>query len=334
MQLASGTDFVVLCGFLGSGKTTLLEHFLAQDAAGRTAVIVNDVGAFNVDGAVLAQAGDLSLARLSNGCVCCSLANDLLYTVEALIDARMASGEPPFARIILECSGIADPGPILRSLAELAHLRMRVRIVSTYSCTARPEMLERFDEAAAQLAAAHAVVLTKLDLIPPGAVAAAVADARSFSPLAALVVQVDPAERARDAFTGDFMAVDDVAVAAPSHAAPHDRLLVCQVDVGSPLPWPTLEDWLENLVGYFGERLLRIKGIVTIEGVVEPVLVQGVGNHLDRPRRLRARGAQSGMFIVARDATMEEMNAIVPALPGARLSAWRPPRPRAPLGLA
>jgi G3E family GTPase len=334
MPASQGADFVVLCGFLGSGKTTLLGDFLAQDATGSTAVIVNDVGEFNVDGAILAQAGDLSMARLSNGCVCCSLANDLLYTIEALVQGRQESGETPFARILLECSGIADPGPILRSLGELAHLRMRVRIVSTYSCIGRPELIARFDEASAQLAAAHAVVLTKLDLIEASALDAAVANARSFSPLAAMVVEADPIERARLAFGGDFIASQDLAPAASPRNAPHERLLVGQLDFAEPLPWPDMEDWLENLVGYFGERLLRIKGVVPVLGVVDPVLVQGVGGHIDLPRRLRGGGSTSGLFVVLRDATLAEFDDIVPALTGARISAWQAPRERPRSGIA
>ena len=330
-----GPDFIVLCGFLGSGKTTLLAQFLAQDTAGSTAVIVNDVGEFNVDGAILAQAGDLSLARLSNGCVCCSLANDLLYTVEALVASRRSRGEPPFARIILECSGIADPGPILRSLGELAPLRMRVRVVSTYSCTGRPELIARFDDAAAQLAAAHAVVLTKLDLIPPESIDAAAADAQAFSPLAALIVEPDPVARAHEAFAGSVIAQPAVAPVVPMHGGgPHERLLVAQVAFSSPVAWQAVEDWLENLVGYFGERLLRIKGIVPVTGVDDSVLVQGVGSHLDRPRRLSAHGPFTGLFVVLRDASIKEFDEIPPVLPGATSSAWRAPRSRAPLGLA
>jgi G3E family GTPase len=334
MQASFGPDFIVLCGFLGSGKTTLLESFIAQDGTGSTAVIVNDVGAFNVDGAILAQTGDLSLARLSNGCVCCSLANDLLYTVEALIEARRDSGESPFARIILECSGIADPGPILRSLSELAPMRMRVRIVSTYACTGRAELIARFDEAAAQLAAAHAVVLTKLDLVAPEDVGAALADARAFSPLAAMVVEADPMARARAAFTGDFATVQGVMHVAPLPRAPHERLLVCQVAFGQPLPWQTVEDWLENLVGCFGDRLLRIKGVVPVADVADPVLVQGVGNHLDRPRRLMGGDGSTGLFVVLRDALLAEFVDVPPPLPGVTTDVWRSPRPRAQPGIA
>jgi len=81
------TEFVLLTGFLGSGKTTLLRDFLEGPEAADTAVIINEAGEINIDGAIIAETGrGLPVALLSSGCVCCSVSNDLLYTIEALVE--------------------------------------------------------------------------------------------------------------------------------------------------------------------------------------------------------------------------------------------------------
>ena len=126
-------DFVVLTGFLGSGKTTLLRDFLALPEAADTAVIVNEVGEIGLDGAILAEGtSGLPMAMLSNGCICCPLGSDLANT----IDAARRQPRLPLRRIVLETSGLSKPGPMLRSLAGLAALRLRVSVVATFDARA------------------------------------------------------------------------------------------------------------------------------------------------------------------------------------------------------
>jgi G3E family GTPase len=176
-------DFLVLTGFLGSGKTTLLRDFLATPEAAETAVIVNEVGEIGLDGAILAEsAGGLRMATLANGCVCCALGSDLADTVVQLVDSRAT----PLRRIVLETSGLSKPGPILRGLASLAALRLRVIVVSTFDCQ-RSADVAGFEEAAAQWAGAQALVLTKRDLATPEQMDAARAMARVVNPLADII---------------------------------------------------------------------------------------------------------------------------------------------------
>jgi G3E family GTPase len=158
-------DFIVLTGFLGSGKTTLLADFLELPEAMNTAIIVNEVGEIGLDGAILAESGDVPIAMLSNGCICCSLGDDLERTVGALLASR--GDGPPLARIVLETSGLSKPGPILRSLAGLAPLRMRVCVVATVDCCAGATTAAGFEEAVAQWAGAQTLVLTKHDVASP-----------------------------------------------------------------------------------------------------------------------------------------------------------------------
>ena len=128
--MSGGTiDFFVLTGFLGSGKTTLLRDFLTSPEAADTAVIVNEVGEIGLDGIVLREGGDgVPMAMLSNGCVCCQIGSYLAFTIDRLIAGKRPDGGP-LRRIILETSGLAKPGPVLRALATLAEHRMRVAVI-------------------------------------------------------------------------------------------------------------------------------------------------------------------------------------------------------------
>ena len=128
---AGPIDFVVLTGFLGSGKTTLLSDYLALDDAADTAVIVNEVGEIGLDEALLREgAGDVPMAMLANGCVCCQMGSTLAATIEALIHAERPGAAGPLRRIVLETSGLSKPGPILRQLTGLAGYQMRVAVVT------------------------------------------------------------------------------------------------------------------------------------------------------------------------------------------------------------
>ncbi len=154
-------DFVVLTGFLGSGKTTLLRDYLGLPEAADTAIIVNEAGEIGLDGLILRESGgDVPMTMLANGCVCCQMTSDLARTVEALLAAERPEASGPLRRIVLETSGLSKPGPVLRQLASLAGFPMRVSVVATYDALRGPET-SAFEEAAAQWAAAHRIVLTK-----------------------------------------------------------------------------------------------------------------------------------------------------------------------------
>jgi G3E family GTPase len=322
------TDFFLLAGFLGSGKTTLLLDFLSHsgDGAADTAVLVNDVGEIGIDGAVIAASGagadgSLDMAMLSDGCVCCSIGNDLLFTIEALLTRRAASGRGPFRRIILECSGLSRPGPIIRALGGLASAGMRVHVVSTYDCSAGPERNERFEEAASQLAAANLIVLTKTDRVDAAAVARAQAVLAGINPTAVILHEPDPHRRARAAFAppaaGRSSPSGRVAIGVPAaaNALAHPRIAVLLARFAAPPFWADLSDWLENLAGIAGERLLRVKGLVPVADCAELLLIQGVGGGFDTPRRMPdSERAERGLVIIARDLEGGALDALTPDL--------------------
>lgn len=303
-------DFIVLTGPLGSGKTTLLEQlFNHHDIGTGTAVIVNEAGAINIDGAVLVESTNgLIIETLSNGCVCCSLGNDLVFTVQTLLESRAKMDLPPFDRIILECSGLSMPGQVLRSLTGLAHLQMSVSIVCTYNCKRPP-----FDNAecfpvAAQLSAAQAVVLTHTDRASPADLQMAQTTIAQINPMTSIINEPDLGQRSHLAFLSAAHRQNERPVLQNLMLSPttaHPRISVFQ----ATLPAIELEDvieWLENITGAIGERLLRCKAL--IPGDPCDVLIQTIGTTFSAPRALRKQLNRQGIALfITQDCTLNEL---------------------------
>ena len=299
-------DLTILTGFLGSGKTTLLREWLALPEAAGTAVIVNEVGDIGLDGAILAEgSGGLRMAMLANGCVCCALGGELAGTIEDLL----ASTDTPPSRIVLETSGLSKPGPILRSLQSLAGLRLRVSVLATFDCV-RGTDVTGFEEAAAQWAGAGAILLTRRDLATPALIETAAATAASLNPVAVIIDQPDHAAALRAAFLPR----------PPAHGLPepaaqaHPRISTFLARPSAALAWDDLAAWLDNLAGLLGERLLRIKGLLAVEGEDHPILVQSVGTLFSAPRPFPGPAAPF-LVIIARDTALRELSGLLPALP-------------------
>ncbi|MDQ2149525.1 GTP-binding protein [Alcaligenaceae bacterium A4P071] len=305
-------ELIILCGFLGSGKTSLLVDYLRADTEGATGVIVNEVGEVGVDGVIVADGSDnLPMTLLANGCVCCSLRSDLVYTINTLLDAPRPEGRPPIRRIILETSGVSRPGPIIASLADpdLIARRLRLTVVSTYDCTRGPSIDDAFEEAAAQLTAAHRIVLTKVDEVSEAALAEAAGRARAFNPLADVVVEQDRTTAVKGAFADDAGAgkssADLALQALQSGAAAalrHPRISVFAAHPTAPLVWTDFTEWLDNIAGLCGDRMLRVKAVVRVTDCPDPILIQSVGTTFSGPQRLtRQPDAQPVVIVIVRD---------------------------------
>lgn len=299
-------EFVVLTGFLGSGKTTLLRDFLSTPEAAGSAVIVNEVGTIGLDGAILRAGGSgLPIAELASGCICCTLVGELALTVQALLAER-----PSLRRIVLETSGVSRPGPILRALMPLAPLGLAVRVVATFDCC-HAAAFRGFEEAAAQWAGAHTLVLTKRDLVAPDALPGLRALAGRVNPLAELLEDAD-----RAALVGAAFAPGRPAPALPPSllaTAVHPRLGVFLGRQTGPIAWDDMAAWLDNLAGLAGERLLRLKGLIHTPDAPAPVLVQSVGTVFSAPALLRAEH-DPFVVVIARDLLMDELASVTPAV--------------------
>jgi G3E family GTPase len=160
----------LLTGFLGSGKTTLLRRALAAPSFSDTAVIVNEVGAIPIDH-FLVDFVEGGVLELPGGCLCCMVREDLAQSLRNLIERRDAGELRPFRRIAIETSGLADPAPILFTLGADPMLDQRLRlgrVVTLVDAVEGASTLDRFAEAARQVAVADALVVSKTDLAPFG----------------------------------------------------------------------------------------------------------------------------------------------------------------------
>ncbi len=310
----AGPDFIVLTGFLGSGKTTLLRDLLAQTDTSDTAIIVNEVGEIGLDGVILREGGgDVSVSMLANGCVCCQMGSDLAITIDLLLTTARPPTAPPLRRIVLETSGLSKPGPVLRQLAALAEHRMRVGVVATFDVT-RGLALNAFEEAVAQWAAANRIVMTKTDLAAAGPSAANRIEIAGLNPLADIISAQNRGEAVVAAFA-PLRAMPPVSdpLRLPLTAS-HARIGLCLMRPNGVPCYDDVAAWLDNLAGALGERLLRIKGILSIAESATPVLFQSVGTVFSPPRPIRAVSETTEPFlvIITRDVDDHELEQVTP----------------------
>src|SRR6202047_262050 len=167
----SGMDILpisLLTGFLGSGKTTLLARALGRAAMADTAVVINELGEIGLDH-YLIETVDGPVLELPGGCLCCAVREDLAATLRGLLARGDARAGPPFRRVVIETTGLADPAPVLFTLGADATLDARLRldrVVATVDATTAAPTLERYAEAARQVALADRLGGTKTALAP------------------------------------------------------------------------------------------------------------------------------------------------------------------------
>lgn len=173
----SGPDWSALLpvntvtGFLGSGKTTLLRRLLASPRLASTAVLVNEFGEVGLDHHLLEPVSE-SMVLLDNGCVCCAVRDDLRGALLDLHGRRERGEAPPYGRVVIESSGLADPAPILHTLIADPVLRHHYRpgaVVTVVDAAHGSAQLDRYPESVKQVALADRIVLTKTDIAAPGA---------------------------------------------------------------------------------------------------------------------------------------------------------------------
>ena len=179
----------LITGFLGSGKTTLLNGLLAHPGMADTAVIINEFGEIGLDHLLVESAFE-DAVLLKSGCICCTVRGDLVDTMSALVERRDRGEIPPFSRVAIETTGLADPAPILHTIMaepRLQPLYRLDRVVTTVDAANALSQLEAHYEAAKQAALADRLVLTKTDLVSPAARDAVLARLKALNPSAPVV---------------------------------------------------------------------------------------------------------------------------------------------------
>ncbi len=295
----------VLTGFLGSGKTTVLRHVLRDPAFADTAVLINEFGEVGLDH-LLVGSLDEAPVLLESGCICCSIRGDLSRAMRDLQARRQRGDIPPFRRVIVETTGLADPVPILVTVASDLVLRRHFRlgnVITTVDAVHAERGLETHGEVLKQAAVADRLLLTKTDLAPGAQVERLLGMLRRVNPAAVIGVavngQVDPDlvlhqdlhdPEAKLAEVGRWLEAQGGAAARPGHATgvgsfvlTHDR----------PLDWNAFGLWFSLMVHRHGERLLRVKGIIVIEGSATPVAVHSVQHLMHAPEHLPAWPTQA-----------------------------------------
>jgi len=270
----------VVTGFLGSGKTTLLQRFLAAPEGQGTAVIINEFGAVGIDDALVRDSSEETVL-LGNGCVCCITRTDLQAALRRLVFDRERGTVPPFHRVVIETSGLADPGPILqtfstdRALGGEFHIDVVLTVVDAVNGEAT---LDAAAEARKQAILADRLIISKTDLAEPAAVERLTRRLRAFNPRATIDIAVkgaldpqrviEPAGGERSGFVAE--------------AAHSDGITSFVVTRQTPIAWLTFARTMETLIALRGADLLRIKGILNVAGCRGPVVVQYV-QHLAHP---------------------------------------------------
>ena len=284
----------VVTGFLGSGKTTLLQRLLASPALRDTAVLVNEFGEVGLDHHLLEHVAEGTLL-LDNGCICCALRGDLKEALRDLFSRRERGEIPRFSRLVIETSGLADPVPIAYTvLAEpvLQHHFRLGNVVTTIDAVNAEAQLERYPESVKQAAVADRLVLTKTDLSTPAQVralrarlgrlnrAAPIYDAAAepLEPEALLVEDIyDPEARVREVSRWWQGAGDHA-----SHDHGDGEISSFSLEFAEPLDWTAFGIWLSMLLNRHGENVLRVKGMLNVQGAEAPVLINGV-QHIVHP---------------------------------------------------
>jgi G3E family GTPase len=295
----SGVPVALITGFLGSGKTTLLRSLLNQPGMANSALIINEFGEVGLDHLLVESSFD-NILMLDNGCVCCSIRGDLVDTIGDLF-AKEAAGEiPPFSRIFIETTGLADPGPIVRDLTEAMSLRGRCslrRVVVTIDGVLGPSQLRDAPEVSAQIAQADLCLVTKSDIAGRNEVNVLVADLRSINPAldirmvshgdidAALLMAAD------DRVDGPFrVPVPHHDHGGDAHGSSghhhHSGVESWSLRLDRPLPWPRLRDWMERVYSLRAAHILRMKGVFWLAESDKPVVMHGVAGLVSAPTML------------------------------------------------
>jgi G3E family GTPase len=296
----------ILTGFLGSGKTTLLKRVLTEAHGQKIAVIENEFGEENIDNDILVTDTQEQIIQMSNGCICCTIREDLRTTLQDLAQKKRR-GELDFERVVIETTGLADPGPVAQTFFmddEIAESYLLDAILTLVDAKHAQQQLDERQEARRQVGFADRIFISKADLVSPDELAelqhrlthmnprapqsvvhfgevpiASVFDLRGFNLNTKL--DIDP----------DFLKEDAHDHGHHQHDHDHEHGEHCQHphhhhhedDVKSfvyraerPFDPAKLEDFLGAIVNIYGPRMLRYKGVLHMAGTDRKVIFQGV----------------------------------------------------------
>src|SRR5437867_5856479 len=312
---------IVVTGFLGSGKTTLIRELLATPEGANTALVINEYGEVAIDHALLRASSDATVL-LGNGCLCCAVRTDLQESLRTLFADRARGAVPSFQRVVIETSGLADPGPVLqtfasdRALGDAFHLQALVTVIDAPGGVGN---LEHRPEARQQVALADRIVLSKVDRVDPATIAALTERLRELTAAPLRTA-------AHGVVAPDYLLEESLDLAARVAAHEHDHAHAHSdgidsfvLSFGAPLPWPVFEQAMAVLTALRGPDLMRVKGLVAVEGCRGPVVVQAVQHVAHRPVELEdwpGDDRRSRLVFITRNLPREAVEPLFAAVAG------------------
>jgi G3E family GTPase len=305
----------ILTGFLGAGKTTLLNRILQEDHGLRIAVIENEFGQENIDNEILVQDSSEQIVEMNNGCICCTVRGDLIVALAKLAQKRDA-GEIQFDRVVIETTGLANPGPVAQTFfvdEEVGAHYLLDAVVTVVDARHAMAQLDEHEEAQRQVGFADKILNSKTDLVDAAALAELKTRLKRINPRAPMShsdfghaplaevldlrgfnlndkLELDP----------DFLTADEASDHGHHHAHDHDgehehvHTEACDHshdhhhahhsdDIAAfvfksarPFDAERLDQFLGSLVQVFGPRMLRYKGVLNMAGTDRKVIFQGV----------------------------------------------------------
>ncbi len=291
----------VVTGFLGSGKTTLLKRLLASPRLQNVAVMVNEFGEVGLDHQLLSLVTEGTLL-LENGCVCCAIRGDLQGGLRDLFAQRERGEVPPFDRVVIETSGLADPVPIAYTVLIEPVLQHHFRlgnVITVVDAVNGACQLDSFPESVKQAAVADRIVITKTDLCEESDVqalkqrlsgfncSAPTYDAADETAPELLLIEDAFDDNAKAGEVNRWLGQAETRSNPLEHDHTHGISSFC-LRFEQPLDWTAFGIWMTMLLNRYGEQVLRIKGMLGVAGLDSPVVINGVQHvvhpptHLDR----------------------------------------------------
>jgi Putative GTPases (G3E family) len=282
MEDSNMVPVTILTGFLGSGKTTLLNRILKEDHGHRIAVIENEFGEIGVDNEII-ETGDEQIVEMNNGCICCTVRGDLIRILGTLKEKR-DGGKLKFDRVVIETTGMADPGPVAQTFftdEEIGNYYLLDSIITLVDAKHAPKQLDEFHEAQEQVGFADRILLSKTDLVSEDEAATLSKRLKRMNPRA-------PIKKVHfgDAPIGEVLDIRgfnlnailqlDPEFLVDSHHEHHDEVESFVFRSDKPFDGQKLEQFLSGMIQVYGPDLLRYKGVLWMKGNPRRVVFQGV----------------------------------------------------------
>jgi G3E family GTPase len=297
----------VLTGYLGAGKTTLLNRILSEQHGKKYAVIVNEFGELGVDNDLVVNA-DEEVFEMNNGCICCTVRGDLIRILGELKEKR-DGGKLKFDRVVIETTGMADPGPVAQTFftdEEIGNYYLLDSILTVVDAKHAPKQLDEFHEAQEQVGFADRILLSKTDLTKEEETENLVKRLKRMNPRAP-IKKVNfgdaPIAEVLDirGFNLNAILELDPEFLTDIHHEHHDEVESFVFKSDKPFDGAKLEQFLSGMIQVYGPDLLRYKGVLWMKGKKERVVFQGVhmmmGGDMGKPWGKAEKKSSTLVFI-------------------------------------